>query len=479
MAYPEEVAPLLPETLPDDFNEWDGESSPASIPGNSAESGEAPKPVGQSDYLDAILASYTDTPSVWRSNDPAPVFVKEQNEFVNWQKTASAAPSPDNSSEWESEYILGKASKLAGQPAGRDASLSPVIDKARDARSASPAAVLTKPQKKNSALTEGLPSHAAQWLEENEVALKPGRLDSAEADGTRKRELTPNEMREADEALYELFSPKNVEVKPEEKKPAKNKKWAIVAAVGVCSILLSFALTLSMGHHGAKAAADQPVQPVQQATATELMVNAPKPSANGPLTQGKSAASADSQPATDNQTADEKDDANSAPAVTDKQTQMMNDQLNAPKMISQDMRKQVAENAPPPPASLGAADAEGLSGNSAMPGVFNGHAQSVEQAPPPKPLVISSGVASGMLIQKSQPTYPPIAKTARVSGTVVLHAIIAKNGAIRDLRVLSGPDMLRESALEAVRNWRYRPYTLNNQPTEVETTISVVFNLGS
>jgi periplasmic protein TonB len=82
------------------------------------------------------------------------------------------------------------------------------------------------------------------------------------------------------------------------------------------------------------------------------------------------------------------------------------------------------------------------------------------------------------LIQKTQPVYPPIAKAARVSGTVVIQATISKSGTIENLKVISGPAMLQQSALDAVRSWRYRPYLLNNDPVEVETTINVIFTLG-
>jgi protein TonB len=95
-----------------------------------------------------------------------------------------------------------------------------------------------------------------------------------------------------------------------------------------------------------------------------------------------------------------------------------------------------------------------------------------------KKLVISSGVMAGNLILKTQPVYPPIAKAARVSGTVVLQATISKTGAIENLHVVSGPAMLQQSAQDAVRQWRYRPYLLNGEPVEVETTVNVIFTLG-
>ena len=81
-------------------------------------------------------------------------------------------------------------------------------------------------------------------------------------------------------------------------------------------------------------------------------------------------------------------------------------------------------------------------------------------------------------MNKTTPIYPPIAKAARVPGTVVLQATISKQGTIEDLHVVSGPAMLQQAALDAVRQWRYRPYLLNNEPVEVETTVNVIFTLG-
>jgi protein TonB len=91
---------------------------------------------------------------------------------------------------------------------------------------------------------------------------------------------------------------------------------------------------------------------------------------------------------------------------------------------------------------------------------------------------ISAGVAVGLLIQKTTPLYPSIAKTARVAGTVVLQATISKTGSIQNLHVVSGPEMLRGAAMDAVRTWRYKPYKLNNEPVDVDTTVNVVFALG-
>jgi protein TonB len=94
------------------------------------------------------------------------------------------------------------------------------------------------------------------------------------------------------------------------------------------------------------------------------------------------------------------------------------------------------------------------------------------------PMQVSSGVVAALLVRKTIPAYPPIARAAHVEGTVVLLANISKSGTIENLRVASGPAMLGEAAMDAVKSWRYRPYLLNGEPVEVETTVSVIFTLG-
>jgi len=86
--------------------------------------------------------------------------------------------------------------------------------------------------------------------------------------------------------------------------------------------------------------------------------------------------------------------------------------------------------------------------------------------------------AEGNLVHKVQPAYPQIARMARIQGPVQLHAIISKDGTIENLVVESGPPMLVAAAINAVRQWRYRPYLLNHEPVEVETEITVNFVLG-
>jgi protein TonB len=102
----------------------------------------------------------------------------------------------------------------------------------------------------------------------------------------------------------------------------------------------------------------------------------------------------------------------------------------------------------------------------------------VPKAATPKRITVSQGVTTGLLIRKVQPAYPPLAKQARISGAVVLQAVIGKDGTIQNLRAVSGHPMLIQSAIDAVRQWKYKPYFLNGEPVEVDTQVTVNFTLA-
>jgi len=93
------------------------------------------------------------------------------------------------------------------------------------------------------------------------------------------------------------------------------------------------------------------------------------------------------------------------------------------------------------------------------------------------PVHVSQGVQEAKLIRRILPIYPALAIRTRQFGTVRLEAIIAKDGHIRDVRVLSGPVFLTAAAVEAVRQWVYKPTLLNGQPVEVVAPITVNFTL--
>ena len=105
-------------------------------------------------------------------------------------------------------------------------------------------------------------------------------------------------------------------------------------------------------------------------------------------------------------------------------------------------------------------------------------------APPPKaaaPVRIKQGgaVTAASIITQTRPAYPALARQARIQGTVLLHAIIDKDGQVAKLEVVSGHPLLVQSALDAVKQWRYKPTQLNGDPVEVDTTIQVTFTMGA
>jgi periplasmic protein TonB len=169
-----------------------------------------------------------------------------------------------------------------------------------------------------------------------------------------------------------------------------------------------------------------------------------------------------------------------APKVQPK-SEMLSSELQAPSRIPKEI-KQVNEAAMPP-SMLGVQGMEGLS--SGIPGGISTILDTVGTGQPTvvkqrasNSLNVPSRLMAGNLLEKTLPQYPSIAKAARIQGIVVLQATISKSGSIQNLRVISGPPMLQQSAIDAVRSWRYKPYLLNGEPVEVETTINVVFNLG-
>jgi protein TonB len=118
-----------------------------------------------------------------------------------------------------------------------------------------------------------------------------------------------------------------------------------------------------------------------------------------------------------------------------------------------------------------------------MGGVIGGVIGGVGGAPPPpKPTQTrirqGGNVTAAKLVNRVQPLYPPLARQTRISGTVRLHAIIGKNGAVEQLEVMSGHPLLVQAALDAVRQWKYQATTLNGEPVEVDTTIDVIFSLN-
>ncbi|HWY07463.1 MAG TPA: TonB family protein [Candidatus Acidoferrales bacterium] len=156
--------------------------------------------------------------------------------------------------------------------------------------------------------------------------------------------------------------------------------------------------------------------------------------------------------------------------------------LVTPKAIPKDI-KIIKEEAEPPDMGMAGGVPGGVAGGSAG-GALGGVIGGAGNAPPPPPkaspkrVTVGGNVQAARLVNKVTPLYPPLARQTRISGTVRLHAIIGKNGAVEQLQVVGGHPLLVQSALDAVRQWRYQPTLLNGDPVEVDTEIDVVFSLA-
>jgi protein TonB len=171
--------------------------------------------------------------------------------------------------------------------------------------------------------------------------------------------------------------------------------------------------------------------------------------------------------------------------VVKPQTEMVNGALHTPTKIPE--KVQMLKEDEPLMASAGGV-VGGVPGGvpgGQLGGVIGGIISSTPAAVPkiatpaaPQRVKISQGVTEGLLLNKVQPAYPPLARQARIQGEVVLQAVISKSGAIEGLKLLQGHPMLAPAAIEAVKQWKYKPYYLNGEPVEVDTMITVRFSLS-
>jgi len=166
------------------------------------------------------------------------------------------------------------------------------------------------------------------------------------------------------------------------------------------------------------------------------------------------------------------------------QSDIINGELRTPTKIPKKILENLKEDeAPPQMAVTGVVGGVpgGVPGGS-MGGVIGSVLSSTPVAVPkiatPQRVRVSLGVSQGLLIRKVPPTYPPLARQARIQGVVMLQAQISKEGNIENLQLISGHPMLAPAAIEAVKQWKYKPYLLNGEPVEVDTQVQVNFTLA-
>jgi protein TonB len=163
------------------------------------------------------------------------------------------------------------------------------------------------------------------------------------------------------------------------------------------------------------------------------------------------------------------------------QTDLVNGQLRTPTKIPKKVEMIKEEEAPPPMTGVVGGVPGGVPGgqmNGVIGGIISNAPMAVPKVATPTRIRVSQGVTAGLVIKRVNPVYPPLARTARVQGSVLLAAVIGKDGTIQNLHVVSGHPLLQGAAMDAVRQWRYKPYILNGEPVEVDTQVTVNFTLS-
>jgi len=181
-----------------------------------------------------------------------------------------------------------------------------------------------------------------------------------------------------------------------------------------------------------------------------------------------------------------------APKVVKVTTNIENGRLRTPSRIPSRVQMIKEDEAPPPVTTTGGVVGGvpgGIPGgqlDAVIGGIISSSSSLAAVPRLSKPVVptvqrvrISPGVTKGLLIHRVEPSYPPLAQQARIHGDVVLTAIIDKEGNVQQLQLVSGHPLLAPAAIEAVKQWRYKPFLLNGQPLEVETTVTVSFRVHS
>jgi TonB family protein len=263
------------------------------------------------------------------------------------------------------------------------------------------------------------------------------------------------------------------------------KKWVRIGAAGfaLLVLLLFVGPRLFTGAKHTLAAQSAQISPAandpEPATKTakpspSISLNGRHPSATADTRQAsmtQSAANVDEAiwPKADSETAS----ATSAPPQVD--STLMNNQLASPPRIPQDVKVRRKEAAPPS-VGFDAANPEELGDDGVVGSVPGDQARPTVKVLPPSPVDIPVKVAEELLVYKTLPTYPRSAWNRYISGKVVLEAIVSATGSVESLKVVSGPKVFQQAAMDAVKTWRYKPYVVNGRLVRVQTTVTLNFD---
>lgn len=305
-----------------------------------------------------------------------------------------------------------------------------------------------------------LPGLVVDTRETTDAANEPP-ISPHDGDGSVSEPLA-DEPVPAEIPLFRMFQ-SDLEV---ERGHKRTSKWLTIASVVLAiPILCVLAFLVDMARSGDPFHKHQTTQPAPVAGDAQPQSNTEDPADQVKMTIDQASTGTGAQPAPNSEPGNNQQ----VTTPTQAQTETTYDQPVAPTETPNDSRKRDAENLPVPPRSRRADEAEPR-GNI---GATDGDRDAASSAIP-----VSADAAAGRLMESSIPIYPPAAKAAGITGTVVLQAIITADGTVKNVRAVSGPIELRQAAVNCVRTWRYRPFLVNNQPAEVQTAINVVFSLN-
>ena len=409
-----------PDILPADFGEWDSGPPPTTLPDNFSDFDVAPRPPAPA------AETVSPEPPASRGRASAYTDLEESSEQVQ-SKRAKAAEEAKRKAEAEAD---AKREAKAQAEARRQAEADAKAEAKAQAEARRQAEVDAKAQAK------------------------------AQAEARRQAEADARA-----EARRQAEARKQARSEDEGKGKSKGVILAIAAVLLVGSGVY-YALQLRKPATN-PAATEQTVAHPAESTSPTAGAK-PKP---GPATPA--ATSATPTAATTAETADTTDQQPTAPAQSDQ----MRQQIEARSVIDRSSLKPGSDAGAPPPPSTNID--MGASGGTQNP-FGSKPAPTVTAAPSNsnKVISVSATVMAGRAISRPQPVYPAIARNAGVTGTVVLDTTISKTGTVENVSVISGPPMLRQAALDAVKTWRFKPYLIDNEPVRVETTVSVGFVLG-
>jgi periplasmic protein TonB len=319
-------------------------------------------------------------------------------------------------------------------------------------------------------LPETLPEDFGEWDDEESPRTQGIRLAGSQpgsyakvapkAAASRKAVPAPRAQAASEAGRARFYSLPSGKTGRAESKQAR-KNWPVIAGAGVALVVILSAALIPALHRREAPAIQVVAAPERAKSVSEtLATGIPKPQAAGP----HAPLSTPSVPAPEEESA-------GRPQAQDK---TIDDEQDASARIHMAAH---AQHTPPPSSSLAAAAADESDKRTAVGSISHGEKQSRVQPASPQVVDLLAGAAFNLLIRHSPPVYPQIARQFGVAGTVVLQVHISKYGTVEDVRVVSGPTMLQQAAVNAVRTWRYRPYRIDNQPVEIETNVAVDFSL--